>query len=193
MKYYLFILLIAATGFTSCKKTFRCMNPLPPFGRLTFLAACLFLPHFNFTASAAEADPVPPRITSSVTSNGLPRFAFPYPAAQAYSVFGSTNPAGPYSTPVAGLLSGPTFTVTNPGPAGYYRVSVTPMSSNAAPVRYAVRALDVHAHLFAVTLTIARPATDQVVSLPVWIPGSYLCVSFPKTCNTCRPARVKAH
>jgi len=33
-------------------------------------------------------------------------------------------------------------------------------------------------HLFAVTLTIARPAARQRVRLPVWIPGSYLVREF---------------
>jgi len=47
-------------------------------------------------------------------------------------------------------------------------------------VSYVVRALDLHAHLFAVTLTITQPTADQVVSLPVWIPGSYLVREFSK-------------
>ncbi len=37
-----------------------------------------------------------------------------------------------------------------------------------------------HAHLFHVTLQIARPASRQRVSLPVWIPGSYLVREFAK-------------
>jgi predicted metalloprotease with PDZ domain len=47
-------------------------------------------------------------------------------------------------------------------------------------VGYEVRALDLQAHLFEVTLTIDQPAVDQVVSLPVWIPGSYLVREFAK-------------
>jgi predicted metalloprotease with PDZ domain len=47
-------------------------------------------------------------------------------------------------------------------------------------VGYEVRALDLHAHLFEVTLTIDQPAVDQVVSLPVWIPGSYMVREFAK-------------
>ena len=39
---------------------------------------------------------------------------------------------------------------------------------------------ELHAHLFRVTLTIARPAALQRVSLPVWIPGSYLVREFSK-------------
>ncbi|MBI2772801.1 MAG: M61 family metallopeptidase [Burkholderiales bacterium] len=39
---------------------------------------------------------------------------------------------------------------------------------------------NLHAHLFRVTLTIAQPAAQQRVSLPVWIPGSYLVREFSK-------------
>ncbi|MEO7547445.1 MAG: peptidase M61, partial [Ramlibacter sp.] len=48
------------------------------------------------------------------------------------------------------------------------------------PVHYRVEAADPHAHLFRVTLTIAQPAASQRVSLPVWIPGSYLVREFSK-------------
>ena len=47
-------------------------------------------------------------------------------------------------------------------------------------IHYQVQVLDLHAHLFLVTLTIARPAAGQRVSLPVWIPGSYLVREFSK-------------
>ena len=50
----------------------------------------------------------------------------------------------------------------------------------AAGVSYLVRAPDLHTHLFHVTLTIHRPAPDQKLSLPVWIPGSYLVREFSK-------------
>ena len=50
----------------------------------------------------------------------------------------------------------------------------------AAPLHYRVEAASLHAHLFRITLTIARPAALQKVSLPVWIPGSYLVREFSK-------------
>jgi len=50
----------------------------------------------------------------------------------------------------------------------------------AAAVHYRVEAADLHAHLFRITLTIAAPATAQRVSLPVWIPGSYLVREFAR-------------
>ena len=53
-------------------------------------------------------------------------------------------------------------------------------SSNTAPtaVHYRVEARSLQTHLFAVTLTVAQPAVRQRVSLPVWIPGSYLVREF---------------
>ena len=52
------------------------------------------------------------------------------------------------------------------------------MSSHA--IHYRVEPADLNAHLFRVTLSIAQPAADQTVSLPVWIPGSYLVREFSK-------------
>jgi len=48
------------------------------------------------------------------------------------------------------------------------------------PLLYTVSAAELHAHLFTVTLRIPEPAAQQVVSLPVWIPGSYLVREFAK-------------
>ncbi len=49
-----------------------------------------------------------------------------------------------------------------------------------APIHYHVSAPDVRTHLFHVTVTIAQPEREQVVSLPVWIPGSYLVREFAR-------------
>ena len=46
-------------------------------------------------------------------------------------------------------------------------------------LHYEVRQ-DARTHLFELTLTIARPAKLQRVSLPVWIPGSYLVREFAR-------------
>jgi predicted metalloprotease with PDZ domain len=48
------------------------------------------------------------------------------------------------------------------------------------PLHYRIEIGDLHAHLFRITLTIARPEAMQRVSLPVWIPGSYLVREFAK-------------
>ena len=50
----------------------------------------------------------------------------------------------------------------------------------AAAVSYRVQVQDLQAHLFAVTLSVAQPAALQRVSLPVWIPGSYLVREFSR-------------
>ena len=59
-----------------------------------------------------------------------------------------------------------------------------PATAAATPVQTTVHCrvepFDLHAHLFHVTLTIQKPAADQRVSLPVWIPGSYLVREFSK-------------
>jgi predicted metalloprotease with PDZ domain len=50
--------------------------------------------------------------------------------------------------------------------------------SPRAAVRYTVSVLSAHAHLFAITLRVQSAAKNQRVSLPVWIPGSYLVREF---------------
>jgi predicted metalloprotease with PDZ domain len=47
-------------------------------------------------------------------------------------------------------------------------------------ITYKVELHDLNTHLFQVTLTIPEPAITQHVSLPVWIPGSYLVREFAK-------------
>ncbi len=54
------------------------------------------------------------------------------------------------------------------------------LSASSYAVHYQVAVHDVNAHLFDVTLTIAQPAAEQRVSLPVWIPGSYLVRELAK-------------
>ena len=53
-------------------------------------------------------------------------------------------------------------------------------STPNAPITYRVEARDLQTHLFDITLTIAEPQLQQRVSLPVWIPGSYLVREFSK-------------
>ena len=46
--------------------------------------------------------------------------------------------------------------------------------------RYRIELADIAAHRYRVTLTLPAPAAEQDVSLPVWIPGSYLVREFAK-------------
>ncbi len=55
-----------------------------------------------------------------------------------------------------------------------------PPVSPAFGLTHHIEVADAHAHLFRVTLTIARPQALQRLSLPVWIPGSYLVREFSK-------------
>ena len=52
------------------------------------------------------------------------------------------------------------------------------MPQAPAAVHYRVAVDDPNAHRFGVTLTIRQPAKGQRLSLPVWIPGSYLVREF---------------
>ncbi|WP_374592048.1 M61 family metallopeptidase [Aquabacterium sp.] len=54
------------------------------------------------------------------------------------------------------------------------------MTAPLAAVRYQIEVADTHAHLFRVTLSVPQPAAEQVLSLPVWIPGSYLVREFAR-------------
>jgi predicted metalloprotease with PDZ domain len=55
----------------------------------------------------------------------------------------------------------------------------TPRPKTIQPgVQFRVEAKSLQAHLFAVTLTVSQPVKQQRVSLPVWIPGSYLVREF---------------
>ncbi len=48
------------------------------------------------------------------------------------------------------------------------------------PHHYRIVPVKPAAHLFDVTLTIEQPATDQVLWMPAWIPGSYLVRNFAR-------------
>ena len=47
-------------------------------------------------------------------------------------------------------------------------------------ITYRIDIADAHTHQFQVTLTIAKPQPEQRLSLPVWIPGSYLVREFAR-------------
>ncbi|MDE2400871.1 MAG: M61 family metallopeptidase [Burkholderiales bacterium] len=47
-------------------------------------------------------------------------------------------------------------------------------------IDYRIEVGSTHAHRFNVTLRIARPQAQQLLSLPVWIPGSYLVREFAR-------------
>ena len=52
--------------------------------------------------------------------------------------------------------------------------------ARSAGPHYRVEAADPAAHLYQVTLTVPQPDAGQRVSLPAWIPGSYLVREFAR-------------
>ncbi|MEG1053382.1 MAG: hypothetical protein RSF79_15220, partial [Janthinobacterium sp.] len=51
----------------------------------------------------------------------------------------------------------------------------------AAGIIYSIAAADLAGHMFKVTLTVKSPAAiGQVLSLPAWIPGSYMIREFSR-------------
>ena len=58
--------------------------------------------------------------------------------------------------------------------------------SHAPAVHYRVEAAQLHARIYHVTLTVENPAAQQELSLPVWIPGSYLVREFAKNLQNLR-------
>jgi predicted metalloprotease with PDZ domain len=47
-------------------------------------------------------------------------------------------------------------------------------------IDYLIEAADLQAHLYRITLKVPRPAAQQDLSLPVWIPGSYMVREFSR-------------
>ena len=47
-------------------------------------------------------------------------------------------------------------------------------------ISYRIAVADANAHLYRVTLKVPRPAPEQRLSLPVWIPGSYMVREFAR-------------
>ena len=70
-------------------------------------------------------------------------------------------------------------------------MSTTSTAAAAVPVHYHLTASDIHAHLFDVVLTIAKPLAAQRVALPVWIPGSYLVREFAKNLQNLKARQGK--
>lgn len=65
-----------------------------------------------------------------------------------------------------------------PDPVAHFPTSVN--ARKPSLVHYLVEVLDARAHLFQVTLQVHQPQKDQQLSLPAWIPGSYLIREFAR-------------
>ena len=97
-------------------------------GQALCLSVCFVM---VFGVRAGELNPAPPRIVTDRTTNGQPRLVFPYPGAQQYHVFSANEVTNVLAADTnSGRLLGPSWIVTNGEPSRFYRVGVTPMSSN---------------------------------------------------------------
>ena len=54
---------------------------------------------------------------------------------------------------------------------------------------YRIEPVDRHSHHFRVTLTLQHPSPEQALSLPVWIPGSYLVREFARHLSQLRASQ----
>lgn len=106
------------------------MKPQTLLGQALTLSLIAFLANHS-AARAAEANPAAPTLKVEQTTNGAVRLSFPmYPGAQGYSFSTSGDVTNLTPSSTAGRPYGQPWTVTNPGPAGFFKLAVTPMSSN---------------------------------------------------------------
>jgi len=59
-------------------------------------------------------------------------------------------------------------------------------------VDFLIEIADAHAHLYRVTMRLPRPAAEQHLSLPVWIPGSYMVREFSRHLQNLRARQGQA-
>ncbi len=104
-----------------------------------------------FDTAAAEPKSTKPAFTAQVFIN---------PTASPNAPALNTKPTPPTSAPRRRAKPAP------------------PAPPQRAPVRYRVAAASTQAHLFAVRMELDHPSAKQRLSLPVWIPGSYLVREF---------------
>jgi len=97
--------------------------------RLSLLAVSLLLP---FPAPAQVTPPAPPGITN-FTLNGSQRVLrwTPFPAAQSFKVFSTTDLRSPFTEDASGLVTGYSWTGTNTSSARFFRLDTTSLDSNA--------------------------------------------------------------
>lgn len=90
------------------------------------LVLCCLLFHVKIVAQ--ELTPAITNFTSSGTRKIIQWI--PFPAIKSYKILSSSNVAGPFTTNNGGAISGYSWTGTNTVPANFYKLQVTPLSSN---------------------------------------------------------------
>src|SRR5882762_3630817 len=84
-------------------------------------------------SSVFASDPPPPQIIGVVGSSNAQKTVLwtPYPAADQYSILSKTDVAGVFTNDGSGGVSGFGWQGSNNAPAKFFKLGVTPMSSNA--------------------------------------------------------------
>lgn len=92
----------------------------------------LFLGCIIFGISrAAAADPEPSAITNLTVSGAQKIIKWtPFPATKSYSILSGTNISGPWATNNSGTMTGFKWTGTSSVPQTFYKVQLSPLSSN---------------------------------------------------------------
>lgn len=91
------------------------------------LVLCAFL----FQAHARGQESPPPAITNMTLSGVQKKIQWtPYPAIKSYKIFSSSNVAGPFTTNNGGVIAGYNWTGTSTAPMNFYKLQITPLSSN---------------------------------------------------------------
>ena len=82
---------------------------------------------------AGDANPPAPVVSApGLTTNGQKRVSWtPYPAAQQFKLFSTTNLSTPFTEDASGIISGYDWNGPAGGPSSFHRLQVTPLSSNA--------------------------------------------------------------
>src|SRR6266480_2867480 len=83
-------------------------------------------------SSLFASDPLPPQILAVGSSNAQKTVTWtPYPAANQYNILSTPNVAGVFTNDGSGAVSGFAWQGSNNAPAKFFKLGVTPMSSNA--------------------------------------------------------------
>ncbi|HUR45146.1 MAG TPA: DUF1800 family protein [Candidatus Saccharimonadales bacterium] len=95
------------------------------------LAVAAFIGAAFFHSAASASDPPQPQILNLISSNAQKTAVWtPYPAAQQYNLLSAGAVDGVFSN-APGVVSGNSWRGTNNNPYQFYKLGVTPMSSNA--------------------------------------------------------------
>jgi hypothetical protein len=105
------------------------MKPLSFSPRVLFHLAFI---GFSFFAAAGDPNPAPPIISSASVSNGQVRLQWtPLPAVSQFTILSTPELGGAYVPNSSGQIQGYEWTAPVTGEAGFHRLMVTPLTSNA--------------------------------------------------------------